>query len=97
MAISILTAVYRAHVSEPCARDALRQRLSTAEIMSPEEFERIWDNKSRQKYPKKTAKPRPPSPQKRGKILHDSTAKPNEPARMIKPHQKRNSYTTQNS
>ena len=46
MAISILVAVYRAHVSEPCARDALRQKLANAEMMSPEEFERVWDKHS---------------------------------------------------
>jgi hypothetical protein len=49
MAISILTAVYRAHVSEPCARDALRQRLACAEIMSPKEFDNAWEDSSNDK------------------------------------------------
>jgi hypothetical protein len=39
MAIYLITAVYRAHLSEPCARDAFRQRISSLKIMSPEEFE----------------------------------------------------------
>lgn len=43
MAIYLLTAVYRAHVSEPCARDAFRQRLATSDFMSPEEFDREYD------------------------------------------------------
>ncbi len=43
MAVSILTEVYQAHLSEPCARDAFRQRLSTSKIMSPEDFEKAWD------------------------------------------------------
>jgi len=42
MTVYLLTAVYRAHVSEPCARDAFRQRLAYSEIMSPEEFEKTW-------------------------------------------------------
>ena len=43
MAVFLLTAVYRAHLREPCARDAFRQRLSSSGIMSPEEFEKAWD------------------------------------------------------
>jgi len=43
MAVYLLTAVYRAHLREPCARDAFRQKLSSSEIMSPEEFEKVWD------------------------------------------------------
>lgn len=43
MTIYLLTAVYRAHVSEPCARDAFRQKLANSDIMSPEEFEKTWD------------------------------------------------------
>lgn len=43
MTISLLIAVYRAHLSEPCARDAFRQRISTSDFMSPEDFEKEWD------------------------------------------------------
>jgi len=43
MAISMLIAVYRAHLSEPCARDAFRQRMRTLDFMSPEAFEKAWD------------------------------------------------------
>ncbi len=43
MAVYMLTAVYRAHLNDPCARDAFRQKMSTSDIMSPEEFERAWD------------------------------------------------------
>jgi hypothetical protein len=43
MAISLLIAVYRAHLSEPCARDAFRQRMRTLDFMSPEAFEKAWD------------------------------------------------------
>jgi hypothetical protein len=48
MTIYLLSAVYRAHLSEPCARDAFRQRLASSEIMAPEEFEKALD-KDREK------------------------------------------------
>lgn len=44
MTISLLIAVYKAHMSEPCARDAFRQRIANADFMSPEDFEKFWDN-----------------------------------------------------
>lgn len=43
MTVYLLTAVYRAHISEPCARDAFRQRLANSDIMSPDEFDKMWD------------------------------------------------------
>ena len=43
MTVFLLTAVYRAHMSEPCARDAFRQRLASSQIMPPEEFEKALD------------------------------------------------------
>ncbi len=45
MTISLLIAVYRAYVSEPCARDAFRQRIATSDFMSPQDFEKEWDTK----------------------------------------------------
>ncbi len=49
MAISILNAIYRAHISEPCARDALCQRLANTKIMSPEEFDKYWNEPAKAK------------------------------------------------
>ncbi len=43
MAVCLLTAVYRAHMNEPCARDAFRQKLANSDIVSPEEFEKACD------------------------------------------------------
>ena len=43
MAVSLLIAVYRAHLSEPCARDAFRQQIAGADFMLPEDFEKVWD------------------------------------------------------
>lgn len=45
MTISLLIEVYRAYVSEPCARDMFRQRIATSDFMSPEAFEKKWDDK----------------------------------------------------
>ena len=52
MAVYLLIAVYRAHLSEPCARDAFRQRLANSDIMSPEEFEKFCE-KDQDKAPSK--------------------------------------------
>ena len=43
MAVYLLTAVYRAHLNDPCARDAFRQKMANSDIMSPAEFEKTWD------------------------------------------------------
>ncbi len=43
MAIYLITAVYRAHLNDPCARDLFRQKMANSDIMSPEEFEKAWD------------------------------------------------------
>lgn len=43
MTISLLIAVYRAHLSEPCARDAFCQRIANTDFMAPKEFEKVWD------------------------------------------------------
>jgi hypothetical protein len=50
MTITLLIEVYRAYTSEPCARDAFRQRVATSDFMTPEAFDKKWNTK-----PKKTA------------------------------------------
>jgi hypothetical protein len=60
MAITLLTAVYRAHLNDPCARDAFKQKLGNSDIMSPEEFEKAWDVTT-------TEPPKLPNHKKRGK------------------------------
>jgi hypothetical protein len=45
MTISLLIEVYRAYITEPCARDAFRQKIATSNFMSPEAFEKEWDTK----------------------------------------------------
>ena len=46
MTVSLLIAIYRAHLSEPCARDAFRQRMANADFLTPEDFEKAWDKQS---------------------------------------------------
>jgi hypothetical protein len=44
MAIDLLTEVYRAYMNNACTRDTFSQQLERSEILSPEEFDRIWDD-----------------------------------------------------
>lgn len=44
MAVQLLTAVYRAHMNNPCALDAFSQQLANLELLSPEEFDKVWDD-----------------------------------------------------
>ena len=61
MAVYLLTAVYRAHLNDPCARDAFRQKMANSNIMSPEEFEKTWDLTSNEQ----SQCPTSPKPKKR--------------------------------
>jgi hypothetical protein len=47
MAINLLIEVYHAHLNNPCALDGFRQQLSSLNIMSPEEFDKYWDESSK--------------------------------------------------
>ncbi len=43
MAIDILVEVYHAHLNNRCALDSFSQQLKSLDIMSPEVFDRYWD------------------------------------------------------
>ncbi len=43
MAVDLLMEVYRAHMNNPCALDAFSQQLKSLNMMSPEEFDKYWD------------------------------------------------------
>ena len=43
MAMNLLVEVYQAHMNNPCALDAFSQQLASLDIMSPEEFDKYWD------------------------------------------------------
>ncbi len=56
MAVDLLIEVYHAHLNDPCALDAFSQQLRSLNLMSPQEFDRYWDEPAPQK--KQTAKSR---------------------------------------
>jgi hypothetical protein len=43
MAVDLLMEIYRAHLNNPCALDAFSQQLRSLNLMSPEEFDKYWD------------------------------------------------------
>jgi len=54
MAINLLIEVYHAHLNNRCALDAFSQQLKSLDIMSPEEFDKYWDEPT--KPPKRSGK-----------------------------------------
>ena len=43
MAVDMLIEIYRAHLGNPCALDSFSQQLRSLNIMTPEEFDKYWD------------------------------------------------------
>ena len=60
MAVEMLIEVYRAHLSDPCALDKFSQQLQNANLMTPEEFEKYWDEPEKQHDTKHKVKPKKP-------------------------------------
>ena len=56
MAINLLIEVYHAHLNNRCALDSFSQQLASLDIMSPEEFDRYWDEPAKPKEKKRQAK-----------------------------------------
>jgi len=55
MAIDLLIEVYHAHLNNRCALDAFSQQLQHLDIMSPEEFDRYWDEPAKREKAKPNA------------------------------------------
>ena len=53
MAVDLLIEIYRAHLSNPCAMDTFSQQMRNLELMTPDEFDRYWDEPDTKKPPKK--------------------------------------------
>jgi hypothetical protein len=53
MAINLLIEVYHAHLNNQCALDAFSQQLKSLNIMTPEEFDKYWDEPSKLKMAKR--------------------------------------------
>lgn len=58
MAIDLLIEVYHAHLSNPCALDLFSQQLQNPNVMSPEEFDKYWDEPARTQKSKHKTKGR---------------------------------------
>jgi hypothetical protein len=56
MAVDLLIEIYHAHLNNPCALDAFSQQLRSLNIMTPEEFDKYWDEPT--KTPQKKHKAR---------------------------------------
>ena len=56
MAVDLLIDVFQAHLNNPCTLDAFSMQLQTANLMSPQEFDRYWDEPAKSEAPKKTIK-----------------------------------------
>jgi len=56
MAVNLLIEVYHAHLNNPCALDAFSQQLKSLDIMSPEEFDKYWDETAKLQETKRRPK-----------------------------------------
>ena len=43
MAVNLLIEIYHAHLNNRCALDAFSQQLQSIDMMTPEEFDKYWD------------------------------------------------------
>jgi hypothetical protein len=43
MAVDLLIEIYYAHLNNPCSLDAFSQQLRSLNVMSPDEFDKYWD------------------------------------------------------
>ena len=43
MAVNLLIEVYHAHLNNRCALDSFSQQLQSLDLMTPEEFDKYWD------------------------------------------------------
>jgi hypothetical protein len=56
MAVDLLMEIYRAHLNNPCALDAFSQQLRSLNLMSPEEFDKYWDEPTKNQETKRKVK-----------------------------------------
>jgi hypothetical protein len=58
MAVDLLIEIYHARLNNPCALDTFSQQLKSLNIMSPEEFDKYWDDPSQPAKQKSKTKKR---------------------------------------
>jgi hypothetical protein len=51
-----LIEIYHAHLNNPCSLDAFSQQLRSLNVMSPEEFDKYWDEPLKTQEPKHKVK-----------------------------------------
>jgi len=56
MTVDMLIEIYRAHMNNPCTLDAFTQQLRSLNIMSPQEFEKYWDEPTKAELKKRMVK-----------------------------------------
>ncbi len=56
MAVDLLVEIYHAHMNNPCALDAFSQQLRSLDMMSPEEFDKYWDEPTKTEDTKRKVK-----------------------------------------
>ena len=56
MAINLLIEVYHAHLNNRCALDSFSQQLQSLDLMTPQEFDKYWDEPKPEKHKAKTRK-----------------------------------------
>jgi len=61
MAINLLIEVYHAHLNNRCALDAFSQQLKSIDIMSPEEFDKYWDEPLKTQQTKRRTRTKKPA------------------------------------
>ena len=60
MAVDLIIEIYHAHLNNPCALDAFSQQLRSLNLMSPEEFDKYWDEPIKTQDSKHTVKAKKP-------------------------------------
>ena len=60
MTVNLLMEIYRAHLNDPCALDAFSQQMRSLNLMSPQEFDKYWDEPAKPRAPKKKVEPKKP-------------------------------------
>jgi len=61
MAVNLLIEVYHAHLNNRCALDAFSQQLKSIDIMSPEEFDKYWDEPLKTQQTKRRTRTKKPA------------------------------------
>jgi hypothetical protein len=56
MAVNLLIEVYHAHLNNRCALDSFSQQLQSLNLMTPEEFDKYWDEPAKPEHAKHKAK-----------------------------------------